>query len=429
MSALLRGAASAATRWVNRTAVIARNGAGVLARAGVINQTSIWNDSTQRWMKRVDHSAWQRTLHRWARRAVNPTAEMVYTVARPALSGHARPCIMHVIPNVCVGGSTQLVVDLHNHLGHRYEMEVMTSKVPQSGHHRGMVIHRHDLSSDPEHLAAMLRARKPDLVHVHYWGSTDATWYDTVFAAAGATAQTVLQNINTPVAPYDHHTVTMNVYVSNFVRALDTVSNKPARVIYPGIDLRHFAPRPFEAHADNSIGMVYRLEPDKLNLQSIEPFIAVAQRRPQTRVFIIGDGHFFMPFVDLVKAAGTFDNFVFTGAVPYTVLPSWYSRFKLFVAPVWQESFGQVAPFAMAMGLAVAGHRIGALPEILDGSETLGVNLDDTVNRSIALLDDPERLGHVGELNRVRANQQFGVEAMAAAYGQVYADLLSRRVA
>jgi glycosyltransferase involved in cell wall biosynthesis len=308
-------------------------------------------------------------------------------------------------------------------------MEVITSKVPQSGRHRGMVIHHHAWSADAEQLAAMLRARKPDLVHVHYWGSTDMPWYDAVFAAAGATNQTVLQNINTPVAPYNHDSVAMNVYVSNFVRALDPAGNKPARVIYPGIDLRHFAPRPFEAHADNSIGMVYRLEPDKLNLQSIEPFIAVAQHRPRTRVFIIGDGHFFMPFVERVKAAGVFDNFIFTGAVPYAELPSWYARFQLFVAPVWQESFGQVTPFAMAMGLAVAGHRIGALPEILDGSETLGVNLDDTVNRSLALLDDPERLRHVGELNRVRANQRFGVDTMAAAYGQVYAELLSRRVA
>jgi glycosyltransferase involved in cell wall biosynthesis len=429
VSALVRDAASAAIRWVNRTAVIAQSGADVLAKARVINQTSIWNDSAKCWEKRVDRSAWQRTLLRWGRRAVNPAQEVIYTVAPPVLYGHARPSVLHVIPNISVGGSTQLVVDLHNHLGRQYKMEVITSKVPQSGEHRGIVIHRHGWSADAEQLAAILRARKPDLVHVHYWGSTDMPWYDAVFAAADATNQTVLQNINTPVAPYNHDSVAMNVYVSNFVRALDTVANKPAHVIYPGIDLNHFAPRPFEAHAEDSIGMVYRLEPDKLNLQSIEPFIAVAQRRPQTRVFIIGDGHFFMPFVERVKAAGVFDNFIFTGALPYAELPSWYARFKLFVAPVWQESFGQVAPFAMAMGLAVAGHCIGALPEILDGSETLGLNLDDTVNRSISLLDDPERLRHVGELNRVRANQRFGVDAMAAAYGQVYAELLSRRMA
>ena len=343
----------------------------------------------------------------------------------PALTGYARPCVVHAMPNVYVGGSTQLVVDLHNYLGHRYKMEVITSELPKSGRHVGMVIHRHSLSADPEQLAALLRARKPDLLHIHYWGSTDTSWYDALFAAAGATDQTVLQNVNTPVAPYDHHTVAMTVFVSNTVRALDTVANKPARVIYPGIDLRQFTPRSFEAHAENSIGMVYRLEPDKLNLQSIEPFIAVAQRRPGTRVFVIGDGRFFMPFAERVKEAGVFDNVVFTGAVPYADLPGWYAQFKVFVSPVWQESFGQVVPFAMAMGLAVAGHRIGALPEILDSSETLGVNVNDTVKRIIALLDDRTRLAHIGAFNRVRANRLFAVEAMTNAYDEVYANLLA----
>ncbi len=429
MSAVLRVAGSAVFRWANRTAAIAQNSVEALKRARIVNQAVVWNDRTTRWTKRLDRSAWQRTLLRWARRAINPTDEVIYTVATPALSDRARPNILHIIPNVTIGGSTQLVVDLHNHLGDQYRMEVITSKGPQSGRHRGMVIHFHPWSADPEQIAAALRAINPDLVHVHYWGSTDMPWYDAVFGAAAATTQTVLQNINTPVAPYNQASVALNVYVSNFVRTLDTDGDTPARVIYPGIDLRHFAPRPFDVHAENSVGMVYRLEPDKLNLNSIDPFIAIAQRRPQTRVFIVGDGHFFMPFAERVKAAGVFDNFVFTGAVPYEDLPGWYAQFKLFVAPVWQESFGQVAPFAMAMGLGVAGHRVGALPEILDGSDTLGVNLDDTVNRCIALLDDPGRLKQVGELNRIRASQLFGVEAMAAAYSKVYAELLSRRVA
>jgi glycosyltransferase involved in cell wall biosynthesis len=428
VSAVLKGAASAVTRLAHRAAVIVRSSAEALARARVINQTTLWDGTAECWTKRVDRLGWRRTLSRWVRQAAKPTQQVIYTVAPPALCGRAGPCILHIIPNVLVGGSTQLIVDLHNHLGDQYNMEVITSKGPQAGHHRGMVIGHHPWSTDPEQFAATLRAIKPDLVHLHYWGSTDTPWYDAVFAAAGATGQTVLQNINTPVAPYDHATVAMNVYVSNFVRALDAANNKPARVIYPGIDLSHFAPRPFETHAEDSIGMVYRLEPDKLNLQSIEPLIAVAQRRSQTRVFIIGDGHFFIPFAERVKAAGVFDNFVFTGAVPYEDLPGWYARFKLFVAPVWQESFGQVTPFAMAMGLGVAGHRVGALPEILNGNETLGVNLDDVVSRCIALLDDPERLSQIGELNRIRASQQFGIGGMAAAYNQVYADLLSRRV-
>ena len=378
MLGLLNDVASAITGWTNRVVVKLKTVRHGLVRAWIINQTSIWDDAAQRWRNRPDKDGWQRTVRRWFGRVTDPAADVVYTVAMPPLTGRARPCVIHVLPNVNMGGSTQLVVDLHNHLGDRYKMEVISSEPPKSARHRGMVIHHHALSSGPERLVELLRKRAPDLMHVHYWGSTDTPWYDGVFAAAGATSQTVLQNINTPVAPYDHNTVAMNVFVSNSIRGLDTIANRPARVIYPGIDLLHFAPRPFQKHAENSIGMVYRLEPDKLNLQSIDPLIAIAQRRPQTRVFIIGDGQLFMPFVERVKAARVFNNFVFAGAVPYVDLPAWYAHFKVFVAPVWQESFGQVTPFAMAMGLAVAGHRIGALPEILNGEETLGVDLEDT---------------------------------------------------
>jgi hypothetical protein len=44
-------------------------------------------------------------------------------------------------------------------------------------------------------------------------------------------------------------------------------------VIYPGIDLRRFSPRPFAAGASDTIGMVYRLESDKLSEAAIEPMI------------------------------------------------------------------------------------------------------------------------------------------------------------
>jgi glycosyltransferase involved in cell wall biosynthesis len=422
----LKRAAAAARSRLSLVVVVTRNGAHALARAHAVNQIQIWDETSQRWKKRIDRAAWRGQVASWVRRAGRPVADVVYAVATPAVTGLARPRIIHIMPNVYVGGSTQLVVDLHNHLGHRYEMEVITSALPKSGRLCGMAIHRVAWSIDPQQVADLLRACKPDLVHVHYWGSTDTPWYDAIFAGVGANSQMVLQNVNTPVVPYDHPGVVMNVFVSNAVRALDGRAVTPARVIHPGIDLRHFARRPFADYAETSIGMVYRLEPDKLSLQSIESFIAVAQRRPQARAFIIGDGTLFAPFVARAKAAGVFANVVFTGAVPYAELPAWYARFKLFVAPVWQESFGQVAPFAMAMGLAVAGNRVGALPEILGDEDTLGVDLDDTVDRIVALLDDPLRLMHLGQLNCARANRLFGVQAMSDRYSEVYAGLLSR---
>jgi glycosyltransferase involved in cell wall biosynthesis len=95
----------------------------------------------------------------------------------------------------------------------------------------------------------------------------------------------------------------------------------------------------------------------------------------------------------------------------------------MFVAPVRQESFGQVVPFAMCTGLAVAGYNIGAIPEILGSSETLGSTLDETAGIAVALLDNPQRLLAFGERNRERALKLFGVEDMAARYFHLYREL------
>jgi len=419
---VLRNAQSIGSRWIQAIQDHARSCLEIMSRAWVINRQISWDYDSYCWRKRVDIAAWINTIRTWLVGLCESKREIIYSVNIPKKIAPSNPAIIHVIPNVFMGGSTQLVVDLHNHLGTQYSMEVVTSASPHNAQHQGMVIHR-QAQADPNKLASLLQLRKPDFVHLHYWGGSDDPWYRAFFEAAGALNITVLQNVNTPVSPFNHRTVAMNVFVSKTIRTLDDAANKPGRVIYPGIDLNHFRPGAFDVHASDSIGMVYRLEPDKLNLQSIEPFIEIVKKRPKTRAYIIGDGQLFAPFVRRVKSAGTFSNIVFTGAVSYSRLPKFYKQFKVFVSPVWQESFGQVTPFAMAMGLGVAGNRVGALPEILGGHETLGVDIDDTVQRTIELLDNKMWLAEVGELNRKRAVRMFSMSSMIDSYGALYSDL------
>src|SRR5207248_444909 len=113
-------------------------------------------------------------------------------------------------------------------------------------------------------------------------------------------------------------------------------------------------------------------------------FIEVVRRRPQTKVYIIGGGSLFRSYVAQTEAAGVRANFHFTGYVPYEDLPRWYDRFSVFVAPVWQESFGQVSVFAMNKGQAVAGYKIGALPEILGYDDTFGNDTAAAADKIVA---------------------------------------------
>ena len=174
--------------------------------------------------------------------------------------------------------------------------------------------------------------------------------------------------------------------------------------------------------------MIYRLENDKLDKDAIELFLAIAERRPKTRIVIIGDGSLFAHFRSRVEQEGRLSQFEFTGYVPYEDLPAQLTRFRTFVAPVRQESFGQVVPFAMRAGLAVAGYNVGAIPEILGSTQTLGKTLAETAELVTALLDDPKRIAALGERNRTIALERFSVEDMAVRYFQLYRDLAPREV-
>jgi glycosyltransferase involved in cell wall biosynthesis len=377
------------------------------------------------WVQVLDRRLAAKTL---ARRLLRPlriggARRVLYRVATPSAAGLPRPRIVHAIPNLFVGGSTQLLVDLMNAWGHAYDMPVMTSAMAADGVLEGVTARC--FNGGVGEMVDYLRSVRPDLLHVHYWGDVDSPWYERVFRAAAICGVPIVENINTPVAPRRHALVARYVYVSQFVRDAFGDARESETVIYPGIDFDRFAARQPAPKAAESIGMVYRLERDKLNEASIEPLIQIARRRPATRVFVIGDGALFEPFLRRVTEAGVRGNFVFTGYVDYESLPDYYNQFSIFVAPVWKESFGQVTPFAMNMGLAVAGARVGALPEILGGDATLGDTAEQIADVVVSLLDDPERVQVLGATNRQRSQDLYDVKVMCARYGAVYAELLA----
>jgi glycosyltransferase involved in cell wall biosynthesis len=383
------------------------------------------SDRDGRWTQKFDAKAYIAN----ASQAFGLSRPPIYKVnPKQRIGLRHRPRILHVIPNVWVGGSTQLILDLHDYLGHRFEMAVVTSALPQRERHRGMSISVVPYAAPRFEVRRIFTNFNPHIVHVHYWGDVDEPWYKPFFEMAVELGCPIVQNVNTPVTPYAAVPVARNVFVSQTI--LDQFgSAPPARVIHPGIDLSLFSPpATTDPFSYDAIGMVYRLQRDKLNEASIEPLITVAKRRPQTRAFIIGDGALFSHFRARVAEERLLGRFEFTGAVPYSELPSQYARFKVFVAPVWQESFGQVVPFAMSMGLAVAGNRVGALPEILGDSSLLAETPDELAGHVLRLLDDHAAIDAVGRRNRTIACAAFSVERMAVDYLDVYRSVIPEQV-
>jgi glycosyltransferase involved in cell wall biosynthesis len=347
---------------------------------------------------------------------------------RPRLAPvERRPRVLHFIGNFYLGGSSQIVVDLFERLGHLYEQEVVTRDLPAVPAYLGIPVHHEPEFRSARQVLRRIRSFRPDLLHVHYLGhhrtaysEADWRWYHHVFQAAEHDGQRVLENVNIPVDPYVSDAVSTYVYVSDYVRAEFGRVGTRGVTVYPGSDLSRFsraAPVP-----DDTLGMVYRLEGDKLDERAIDVFIAAVRRRPATRALIVGGGRFLEAYRRRVEQAGVADAFTFTGYVSYRDLPGWYERMSVFVAPVHRESFGQVSSFAMGMAIPVIGYGVGAIPEIVGDDALLAPAGDAERLAEIAagLLDDRERRLRIGERNRRRAEARYSVEAMVESYRRLY---------
>lgn len=348
-----------------------------------------------------------------------------YVVRQPVVTTRSRPRIVHVIANFMTGGSSRLVVDLIERLGQDYAQSVLTSFIPKPPAFVNLEITELRFPADETPFLKHLRQARPDVVHVHYWGDVDEPWYAKAVAAAEQLGIQVVENVNTPVVPYESRAIRRYVYVSDYVRRVFGKEDAAHVTIYPGSDFSHFARDAGVEPAEDCIGMVYRLERDKLGEDALLPFIAAVRRRPATRVLIVGGGDLLQPFRKTVADAGIQDNFEFTGYVPYSALPDLYRRMSVFVAPVRKESFGQVSAFAMNMGIPVCGYDVGAIAEIVQDASLVApaADADALAAVIVRLLDSPQERASVGQRQHEHAQAFFSVEAMAEAYRHLYRDL------
>ncbi|MCF5233277.1 MULTISPECIES: glycosyltransferase [unclassified Pseudomonas] len=368
----------------------------------------------------------QRLRNQQAGTAISTTPETGYLVKQPKKLATARPIVVHVIANFMTGGSSRLVVDIYEYLGGKYDQRIVTSYAPQPAAYVGIPVEEVRFPDDEAPFVNLFEDIQPDFIHMHYWGDCDEPWYAKAVKAAEVMGIPVIQNINTPVAPYYSEAIKRYVYVSDYVRRVFGKEQSNHVTVYPGSDFAMFQSRNSRKPKEDCIGMVYRLEGDKLNSESIMPFILATQKKPSIKVLIVGGGSLMEPFMKATEEAGVAENFEFTGYVPYDTLPAIYDRMKIFVAPVWKESFGQVSPFAMNMRVPVVGFDIGAIGEIVEDDSLLAPpgNSDALSDIIVSLLEDDARRLKIAELHRKRAQNNFSIQAMIKGYQNIYSDIM-----
>jgi phosphatidylinositol alpha-mannosyltransferase len=170
---------------------------------------------------------------------------------------------------------------------------------------------------------------------------------------------------------------------------------------------------------------VSRLEPRKGFSVALRAFEILAERLPDVRFLVVGEGPERAVLEGLRPELR--ERVLAVGAVSNDQLPPYYAAADVFVAPaIGGESFGYILVEAMAAGLPVVASAIPGYDEVVrDGVEGLLVTPSDP--RAFAgaierILTDRDLAKRLGEAGRERA-LVFGWDRVAAEIEEIYQGL------
>lgn len=218
-----------------------------------------------------------------------------------------------------------------------------------------------------------------------------------------------------------HDGVTHYLCVSEFVRRLLITAGYPAErtsALNNFFDLPPFAGR----NADGDyVAYVGRISPEK----GIDVLVEAA-RTTGLPVQIAGDPAFMPGICDRAPA-----NVRFVGKLNREQLDRFLSGARMLVVPsVWWEAFGLVAAEAMSRELPVIATQMGGLPEVvLHGDTGLLIPPNDPSSLAEAMRElwqDAPRRRAMGVAGRVRAERLYSAEAFYAGLMRTYRGVLAR---
>jgi phosphatidyl-myo-inositol dimannoside synthase len=159
---------------------------------------------------------------------------------------------------------------------------------------------------------------------------------------------------------------------------------------------------------------------------------AIRAQVENAALLIVGTGPLLGKLGQLAERHDVAEHVIFTGAVPYAELPQHFAAGDVFAMPCRTRRFGLdveglgiVYLEASAVGLPVIAGDSGGAPDAVRDGETgyvvSGRDLDQLVNRTVALLGDPLRRAQFGSAGQQWVGQQWRWELMAARLGQLLA--------
>lgn len=372
----------------------------------------------------------------------------------PGVKPMTRPRILHVIHTSAFGGGPNMLAIICARLRDEFEMEVVSDgqgdlvvRLESMGltFHTVPLTNKWSFARHIPRLAALIRLRAPDLVHLHG-------------QFAGSLGQISVQLAGRPQSLYtaqwpayldddgpwsklrNHVAERVSCRLSTAVVAVsqhDRLELIRRRLCDPEkITLIHnaFAPEFLRAshrpeERESVIRFFGRLAPQKGVDVLLEALAIVLPERPDWFAEIVGDGPERTRLERLAASLGAEGRVRFTGYVPDP--GPLMRRTSITAIPSRFEPFGIVATEAMASGSTVVASRIGGLPEIIRDLETGLLFKPGIVSELVAclelLIQNNELRDRLAAAGRASVVTKFSAGAMANSYRSLYKRLVDNR--
>jgi glycosyltransferase involved in cell wall biosynthesis len=218
------------------------------------------------------------------------------------------------------------------------------------------------------------------------------------------------------------------------------LSARRSDVIYNGVDVEHWRPRPMEEVAtmrrvmgigDNDllIGMSAVLRPEKNHLQCLDAVARLRRRGVPARALFIGDGPMRRAIEERARELGVADHMTITG-LQSDVRPLVGACDVVLLCSTAIETFSLAALEAMALERPVVHSDIGGAAEMIAPGEQghlFPVGDTRTLVGRLEALADPALRRSMGARARQTVVERFSERAMVERYEQSLMELASAR--
>jgi glycosyltransferase involved in cell wall biosynthesis len=235
--------------------------------------------------------------------------------------------------------------------------------------------------------------------------------------------------------------IAVSSYTVGELNGLYGIKKEKIQVIYNGVDINKFKPRPDRAELRREfeldekkkiilfVGRLYHRKGLEILLRSIPPVI---QEFAEVEFAISGTGFKKkeQSLRDLAKELEIEDYVTFLGYVPDEKLPELYSASDIFVLPAIYENFPFAILEAQATALPVVSTKVGGIPEFLADNEN-GFLVDpgdpaQLTQRILTLLQDPKLAEEMGRQGRKLIEEKFAWRLITGQVIDLYHRLLEK---